>query len=143
MYEALFLVDSAEAAGDWDGINEHIKKVFDRNDGKVVSIRKWDERQLAYSIMGRNRGTYILVYFNSLSDKIASIERDCQLSERIMRVLILRADHMAKEDVEKEASATAVERQAHKPADSHQNAAVDNKEKAADKNNDIDEQVVL
>ena len=114
LYEALFLVDSAEAAADWQGINEHIKKVFERNDAEIVSIRKWDERPLAYEIMGKNRGTYILVYFNSPSERIALIERDSQLSERIMRVLILRADHVTKEDMEKETPATMVERQAQK-----------------------------
>jgi small subunit ribosomal protein S6 len=114
LYEALFLVDSGEAATDWNGINEHIKKIFERNDAVIVSIRKWDERPLAYEIMGKNRGTYILVYFNSPSDRISSIERDSQLSERIMRVLFLRADHTTKEDMEKETPAMMVERQTQK-----------------------------
>lgn len=117
LYEALFLVDSAEAAVDWNGINEHVKKVFERNDAKIVSIRKWDERPLAYPITGKNRGTYILVYFNSPSAKIAAIERDCQLSERIMRVLILRADHVTKEDMEKDTPAMMASRPVHKPAE--------------------------
>jgi small subunit ribosomal protein S6 len=114
LYEALFLVDSSEAAADWKGVNEHIKKVFERNDAEIVSIRKWDERPLAYEIMGKNRGTYILVYFNSPTGRIASIERDSQLSERIMRVLILRTDHATKEDMEKETPAMMVERQTQK-----------------------------
>jgi small subunit ribosomal protein S6 len=128
LYEAMFLVDSAEAAADWQGINEHIRKVFERNDAKVVNIHKWDERPLAYEIMGRNRGTYILVYFNSPSDRIASIERDSQLSERIMRVLILRADHVTKEDMEKETPAMMVERQARKPDDSEAPSVADYEE---------------
>ena len=33
--------------------------------------------------------------------KIAYIERDIRLSERIMRALILRADHLSPEDIEK------------------------------------------
>jgi small subunit ribosomal protein S6 len=128
LYEALFLVDSAEAAADWQGINEHIRKVFERNDAEIVSIRKWDERLLAYEIMGKNRGTYILVYFNSPSDRITLIEKDSQLSERIMRLLILRADHVTKEDMEKETPATMVERQAHKPGDSEVPSVADYKE---------------
>jgi small subunit ribosomal protein S6 len=126
----LFLVDSAEAAADWQGINEHIKKVFERNGAQIVSIRKWDERPLAYTIMGKNRGTYILVYFNSPSDKIALIERDSQLSERIMRVLILRADHLTKEDMEKETPAMMVEKQAREQRESEKPSVVD--EVAAD-----------
>jgi len=111
LYEGLLLVDSVEAAADAKGINKHIEKVFERNDAEIVSIRKWNERPLAYEIMGKNRGTYILVYFNSPSDKIALIERDVQLSERIMRILILRADHVTKEEIEKETPATMAEKQ--------------------------------
>ncbi len=139
LYEAMFLVDSAEAAADWDGINEHIKKVFERNDAKVVSIRKWDERPLAYEIMGRNRGTYVLVYFNSPSDRIASIERDSQLSERIIRVLILRADHVTKEDIGEKTPAVMAEKKAQKPADSQESPVVDYEEEI-DSENNFDEQ---
>ncbi len=105
LYEALFLIDSAEAVADWDGINEHIKKIFERNGAEIISMRKWDDRPLAYSIGGRNRGTYILIYFNSQTDKISMIERDAQLSERIVREIILRADHVTKEDMEKDTPA--------------------------------------
>lgn len=117
LYEALILVDSAEAAADWDGVNEHIKKVFERNGAKIISARKWDERPLAYPITGRNRGTYILIYFNSPTERIASIEKDCQLSERIMRSLILRADHITKEDMEKETPAAVAGKKVSKPVE--------------------------
>lgn len=125
LYEALFLVDSAEAAADERGINEHIEKVFERNGAEIVSIRKWDERPLAYEIMGKHRGAYILVYFNSPSDKISSIEKDTQLSERIMRVLILRADRMTKEDMEKETPAAMAARGVQEQKDLKEVSAVD------------------
>ena len=110
LYEGLFLVDSGEAAADWDGINKTIGKVLARGDAEVVSIRKWDERRLAYDIKGKSRGTYILTYFRGDPAKIAPIERAVQLSEQIMRVLILRTDRMNKEDVGKDTPAMVVER---------------------------------
>ncbi|OQA00615.1 MAG: 30S ribosomal protein S6 [Planctomycetes bacterium ADurb.Bin401] len=102
LYEALFLIDSGEAAADWQGINDHLKKILERNEAQIVSMRKWDERPLAYPIMGKKRGTYIIIYFNADSAKLASIENDIRLSERILRVLILRGDHITKEDMEKD-----------------------------------------
>ena len=90
LYEGMFLVDAAEAVSNWEGIEETIKKVLSRNRAEVVSLKKWDERKLAYEIKGKSRGTYILCYFNADGDSIAGIERDVRLSERIMRVLILR-----------------------------------------------------
>ena len=101
LYEGLFLVDSGEAAADWDGINDTIKKTLARGDGQIVSMKKWDERRLAYDIGGKSRGTYILTYFQGDPDKITAIERTVQLSERIMRVIIIRTDKMSTEDMEK------------------------------------------
>jgi small subunit ribosomal protein S6 len=111
LYEAMFLVDSAEAAGDWDGVNGAIRKILERAGAEIVSIRKWDERKLAYDINGKSRGTYILCYFRVDGVRIREIERDVQLSERIMRVLILCAEHMSQEDIEKDTPALLVEKQ--------------------------------
>jgi len=115
LYEALFLVDSGEAASDWQGINDHVKKIMERNEAEILSIRKWDERPLAYPIMGRKRGTYILVYFNALCVKLSAIERDTQLSERILRVIILRGDHITPEDMAKDTPAILAEKHLIKP----------------------------
>jgi ribosomal protein S6 len=139
LYEALVLVDSAEAAADWQGINEHVKKMFERNDAEIVSIRKWDERPLAYEIMKKNRGTYILVYFNSFSDKIALIERDSQLSERIMRTLILRVDHVTKGDMEKETPATMAEKHVQEQKDLKESSIIGNEE-AIDSEDDFEQE---
>jgi small subunit ribosomal protein S6 len=105
LYEGMFLIDSAEAAKDWDGILELVKKMLAKADAEVVSIRKWDELPLAYTIRRCGRGTYILTYFRADGPKIRDIERDVQLSERIMRALILKADHLTEEDLAKETSA--------------------------------------
>ena len=76
LYESLFLVDSSEAAPDWDGINKAIEKILKKADAEIVSVRKWDERKLAYEVSGKSRGTYILVYFNGDPEKISLVERD-------------------------------------------------------------------
>lgn len=88
LYEAMFLVDSVTEA-DWDKTNTAIKKILEKAGAEIVSMEKWDERRLAYEINGRNRGTYILCYFHADGQKIRQIERDAQLSELILRVLIL------------------------------------------------------
>ena len=111
LYEAMFLIDPALAAQDWDGVNQTIRTILERAEAEIVSMRKWDERKLAYNIRGRTRGTYILCYFRAGGDKIWEIERDVRLSERIMRVLVLNAEHMTQEDVEKDTPAMRLERQ--------------------------------
>ncbi len=117
LYEAMFLVDSAEAASDWDGINKLITGILERTGAEIVSTKKWDERKLAYTIKKQTRGTYILCYFKADGGKIKDIERDVRLSERVMRVLILRADHLTERDIAKEPPAMNPEKQDGQPAE--------------------------
>jgi small subunit ribosomal protein S6 len=89
LYEGMFLVDSALAASDWQGVINMIRSILDKAGVEIVSVDKWDERKLAYGIKGKNRGTYILAYFRAQGPQVAPIERAAQLSEDIIRVLIL------------------------------------------------------
>ena len=110
LYEGLFLVDSGQATADWDGVNAMITKVLDRSGAEIVSLNKWDDRKLAYEVVGKSRGTYLLCYFNCDTSKITNIERDVQLSEQIIRVMILRADVMSPEDIAKATPAAVMVR---------------------------------
>jgi len=111
LYEGMFLVDSGKAASDWDGVNAAIKKILDRAEAEIVSMRKWDDRRLAYDIRTTSRGTYMLCYFKAEGQKIQGIEKDVQLSENVIRVLILSTDQMTKEDIERDTPATKTEKE--------------------------------
>lgn len=105
LYEGMFLVDSAQAS-DWDAVVKIVKTILKRSDVEIVSIRNWAERKLAYEINHKSRGAYALCYFRAECDKIRNIEKDVQLSEQIMRVLILSAETREKEALEGDDSQT-------------------------------------
>ena len=100
LYEGMFLVDSALATADWEGTLAVVENILKRADAEVVAIRKWGERKLAYDIDRKTRGTYILAYFNAEGPRITGIEKDVQLSEKIMRVLILGTEKRPPEMIE-------------------------------------------
>ncbi len=104
LYEAMFLIDSGLAGSDWDGVMATIKNILQKADVEVLCLQKWGEKKLAYEINHKARGTYILCYFRADGSKIGDIERDVRLSERIMRVLILRADKHMAEQIEQQLS---------------------------------------
>lgn len=110
LYEGMFLLDTAAAAADWDGVIGSIESILKRVEAEVISLRKWDERRLAYDINKISRGTYILAYFKCDGEKIQEIEKTVQLSEKIMRVLILNAEHMTQDDIEKDTPSTKAEK---------------------------------
>ena len=99
VYEAMFLVDPADAAA-WDDLSKHLAGILERHGGEIVGLTRWDERKLAYPVGGRKRGTYVLSFFGLKNgDAVALIERDCQLSEKVLRALVLRADHFRVSDM--------------------------------------------
>ncbi|MHC4705791.1 MAG: 30S ribosomal protein S6 [Planctomycetota bacterium] len=109
-YEAMFLVDAAEADADWQSVESSVRKILERVDAEIISLRKWDTRRLAYDVGRKSRGTYILCYFRADGKRIAEIERTVQLSEQIMRALILSADHITQDAIEKDTPAILTER---------------------------------
>lgn len=88
LYEGMFLVDSGIATVDWQKVLDEIQRVLDRAGAEVISLKKWDDRRMAYEINRKSRGTYTLVYFNCDTSKLSGIERDVQLSELLTRVLV-------------------------------------------------------
>jgi small subunit ribosomal protein S6 len=105
-YEAMFLLNPATVP-DWADGEAEIRRLLDRAGAKILGIKRWDDRKLAYEIGGHKRGTYGLVFFEAEGDKIGPLERDAQLSESILRVLVLRAEGMTPELIEKALAAAA------------------------------------
>ncbi|MBS0189198.1 MAG: 30S ribosomal protein S6 [Planctomycetes bacterium] len=98
-YEAMFLFGQSTAA-DLAGCVAHLNEILQRASAETIAMRKWDDRRLAYEIGGQKRGTYILTYFKAPNESMSGFERDCNLSEKILRHLVIRADHMTVEQMQ-------------------------------------------
>lgn len=107
IYEGMFLFPQS-ASADFQGMIDHINEILNRAEAEVIAMKKWDERRLAYDIKGNKRGLYILTYFKADRQRISSIERDCNLSELLLRSLVIRADHVPAEEIEVSDQRTAL-----------------------------------
>ena len=97
-YEALFLFPQS-ASADLQSALDHIVEIMNRNKADIIALKKWDERRLAYDIKGNKRGVYFLAYFKADARNLDGIDRDCRLSERLLRSLVTRADHIPAEEI--------------------------------------------
>jgi len=99
LYEAMFLVDTGDAA-QWDDLTGHLEHILTRAGAEVIGITRWDERKLAYPVGKHKRGTYVLAFFaTGEGSGVTEIEHACQLSEKVIRMLVLRADHFKVSDM--------------------------------------------
>jgi small subunit ribosomal protein S6 len=98
-YEAMFLFGQA-AAQDLDSAINSVRTIVERHGGEVIVLKRWDERKLAYEIKKQKRGTYVICYYRGPGASVSAIERDVNLSENILRVLITDAEHMSQKEME-------------------------------------------
>lgn len=92
LYEGMFLLDNREAKKGFEASRDRVAGLITKHGGVPRVVRKWDERKLAFEIGKQKRATYMLAYFDAPFDSITKIEREAQLTEVFLRVLILRAE---------------------------------------------------
>lgn len=104
LYEGMFIISDTIAGADWEGAVNHIQDLLKNRGAEILNSQKWDERKFAYKLKGHRRGTYLLTYFNAPEDSIIHMKRDLQLSDNVLRSLIVKTDKIREsksEDTEK------------------------------------------
>ena len=92
LYESMFLMDAAVGE---EGIPEavrHITELLGRFDVRIERIEKWGERELCYPIGKTRNGLYLLFFFHADTEKVSDIRRVLNISEQVVRFIILGAD---------------------------------------------------
>lgn len=92
VYEGLFILDSNRYGREPVAVSGQINDIVRKHGGEILASRLWEERRLAYPIEGHRKGTYWLAYFKLDSRQLIHVQRDCQLSETILRSLVLKVD---------------------------------------------------
>jgi small subunit ribosomal protein S6 len=117
LYEGMFLFDSNLASKDWPGLERHVEELLTRNSGELVYAERWPDRKLAYEIKGCKKGTYYLTYFRAPAGSVPGLERDCQLSDRVLRLLVIQEEGL-EQDLERRQKRTESDHAGAEPAES-------------------------
>ena len=88
-YEITILVNAGQARADEEGTLAHVRGLFEAEGAEWIELERWEERKLAYPVLGETSALYLNGYFYAPSEAIAAIERRCQLSEVVLRQLII------------------------------------------------------
>jgi small subunit ribosomal protein S6 len=92
VYECLLILDSNRYARDPGGVSGQIPQIVEKCGGETLASRLWNEQKLAYPINGQRKGTYWLTFFRMESQKVVDFNRECQLSESILRNLTTKVE---------------------------------------------------
>ena len=89
LYEGMFLVDSGKFAMDPDGVTNDILAILKRAGATVVAHRPWQDGKLAYEINGMKKGLHYIVCFTMPGSGMKTLIRQCQLSETVVRQMVI------------------------------------------------------
>ena len=82
-----------------DTADDRVQQILDRttrgiaaSEGQIVKVSPWGRRRLAYPISTFREGSYFIVVFDAPSDAIDELERSLNITEEVMRHLVVRIE---------------------------------------------------
>ena len=100
LYEAMFLLSQNALAEGFENGETLVRGLIEAVDGQIDVLRRWDERKLAYPVDSQKRGTFLITYFHVNPRRIVEIERQCNLTEDVLRVMFTRCDHVGEDEMQ-------------------------------------------
>lgn len=91
-YELTFVTRVQEDDESLKAIVDKVRGWIDAGGGQVIKVDQWGRRRLAYPIDKQREGVYIFMQVQLEPANVKAIERNLELSENILRYLIVRAD---------------------------------------------------
>lgn len=90
-YETIFVVDLQLGEEGIASTIEKFKSLIAAN-GEVTEVNEWGKRRFAYPINDQNDGYYVLVNFTAAPEFPAELKRIYNITEGIMRSVIVKKD---------------------------------------------------
>ena len=101
-YESMMAVSLKQGEDGVQAVIEKFKALIEAN-GTLESVDEWGVRKFAYIVNKESEGYYVLFNFTAPRDFVAELDRVYNITDGVLRHIIVRKD--GKEDEAKEAPA--------------------------------------
>ena len=98
-YELAFIVHPEVDEDGLSSVIERVSHLIEREGGKVTKSDHWGLRRLAYPIQNQREGQYVLMLCELDPQAIRALESSLQLTEHVMRHLVIVREEVAPEPV--------------------------------------------
>lgn len=89
-YEVMYVIDTALEDSARTELINRFSELVTKNGGEVDRVDEWGKRRLAYAINYKTEGYYVLMYIKAPADLPREIERNLQISDSVLRYLVIR-----------------------------------------------------
>jgi small subunit ribosomal protein S6 len=91
-YEVVFIVDPTAEDEEVTKLTDSFKQIATDQGGTVTKAESMGRRHLAYEIMHKTEGNFVLLEIEGSGREIAELERRMRVNDRIIRYLTVRVD---------------------------------------------------
>ena len=96
LYESMIVFDTTVDAQSIQVALDRALETIRTSGGNPGAIDRWGKRPLAYEILKRKEGYYVLVEFSGESTTVVELDRILTLSDEVLRFKILRRNERTK-----------------------------------------------
>ena len=89
-YEVMYVIDAALEDGARVELINRFSDLVKKNGGEVDRVDEWGKRRLAYAINYKTEGYYVLMYIKAPAELPRELERNLQISDSVLRYLVVR-----------------------------------------------------
>ncbi len=89
-YEVIYVVDGTLAEEAATELINKFKAMIEAN-ATIDEVQDWGKKRLAYPIDDINEGYYTLIHFTSAHEFPAELERNFNITDGILRALVVKA----------------------------------------------------
>jgi len=91
-YEVVFIVDPVVEDDEVTRLTDSLKQVATDQGGTVTKTESLGRRPLAYEILRKTEGNFVLLEIEGSGKEIAELERRMRVNDRIIRYITVRVD---------------------------------------------------
>ena len=91
-YEVVFIVDPTADEDEVTRLTENLKQIATDQGGTVTKTESMGRRKLAYEILHKTEGSFVLLEIEGSGKEIAELERRMRVNDRIIRYITVRVD---------------------------------------------------
>ena len=91
-YEMVLIVKPEVEGEELGATVDRISQFIAEKGGVIAEVKRWGKRRLAYPIKHFMEGDYVLVRFKSKTTASKELEANLQISEEVLRHLLIRIE---------------------------------------------------
>lgn len=91
-YEVVFIIDPTADEDEITRLSDGFKQIITDQGGTITKHESMGKRQLAYEILHKTEGHFVLLEIEGSGREIAELERRMRVNDRIIRYITVRVD---------------------------------------------------